>query len=105
MKPCLGAYSFLRRNTVYVVIGITIAWGIYAAMGTWILCTPIAFNWDSTIPGGHCANRNASYYAIGIIDVGTDIFIWLLPIPMVWNLQLPRGNKIGLTAIFGIGLV
>lgn len=98
---------FIRsfRMAAYMVMTVTILWSIYAAIGTWALCTPIAFNWNPMIPGGHCANRQASFYAIGVLDVATDCLIFLLPIPMIWNLQTAMRNKIGLYLIFSIGVV
>lgn len=88
-----------------MVMTITVIWSIYAALGTWALCTPIAFNWNPDIPGGHCADRQASFYAIGVLDVATDCLIFLLPLPMIWNLQTAMRNKIGLSLIFSIGVV
>ena len=86
-------------------MSITIAWGVFSAIATWGICTPIAYDWNPNIPGGHCGNRNAVYYTVGIIDVITDIFIFLLPTRMVWRLQISLGNKIGLSLVFGIGLM
>lgn len=95
----------LDRMAAYLVMTVTIIWSVYAALGTWVLCTPIAFNWNPMIPGGHCADRQASFYTIGVLDVATDCLIFLLPIPMIWNLQTALRNKIGLTLIFSIGVV
>ncbi len=97
--------STLDRIASYMVMTISIIWSIYAALGTWALCSPIAFNWNPMIPGGHCADRQASFYAIGVLDVATDCLIFLLPIPMIWNLQTALRNKIGLSLIFSIGVV
>ena len=93
------------RISAYIVMSITFAWGVFASIATWAICTPIAYNWNPMIPGGHCANRKAVYYAVGIVDVSTDILIFLLPTRMIWRLQISLANKIGLSFIFGIGLM
>ena len=69
-----------------------------------LVCQPLEFNWNSTIEG-HCGNRTTALEAVGILNLITDFFIFLLPMPVLWGLQLPVGKKIGLTATFGIGIV
>ena len=41
----------------------------------------------------------------GAVGVATDFFIFCLPIPVVWKLQLPLKKKIGVLAIFMTGLL
>lgn len=40
-----------------------------------------------------------------VVNITTDFIIWALPLPMVWRLHLPRGQKIGLSLIFLLGLL
>lgn len=44
-------------------------------------------------------------YVVGIFGIVSDIFIFVLPLPVIWNLQMPTRRKIGVTAIFATGLV
>ena len=81
------------------------AWGVLASTVTWAWCVPIAFAWDITIPGGHCANRDAGYLAVGVIDAVTDLFILILPLPMIYKLQIPRMKQISLAVIFSIAIL
>ena len=39
----------------------------------------------------------------GAINVASDIYIFCLPMPVVWKLQLPPRKKIGVLAIFKTG--
>ena len=41
----------------------------------------------------------------GAVGVATDFFIFCLPIPVVWKLQLPLKKKIGVLTIFMTGLL
>ena len=84
-------------------MSLNVVWGIWAALCAWVLCSPVAYNWDIRIPGGHCLDRKETYISVGVIDIFIDVCIFLMPIPMVWNLQLPLKNRIGLLSIFGIG--
>jgi len=75
---------------------------------TLVTCKPIAFNWDITIVGGSCGDRMAAYRWISIPNILTDLFMLVLPLPVVWKLQTGNTQKIGLTATFltgSIGLI
>ena len=72
---------------------------------TWAFCVPIAYNWDKSIPGGHCANLDGSFLAIGVIDAFTDTVILILPLPMIWRLMIPRKKQISLAIIFSIAVL
>ncbi|KAJ8113343.1 hypothetical protein OPT61_g4508 [Boeremia exigua] len=47
----------------------------------------------------------ASLYMSYAVDVISDFLIMLLPIRVVWKLQVPRGQKIAIVALFSSGLV
>ena len=40
----------------------------------------------------------------GIFGLVTDLYIFILPLPMLWRLQMPLKRKLGITAIFLTGL-
>lgn len=40
----------------------------------------------------------------GVGNVTTDIFLVILPLPAVWNLQMPLKRKIAVLSMFMIGL-
>ncbi|KAL8814159.1 MAG: hypothetical protein Q9223_006600 [Gallowayella weberi] len=88
----------------YVVAAIVTGWAISVFLETFLLCRPFAYNWDPTIKDFTCGNRNAAYIGAGSLNIVTDLMVLMLPIPMVWNLQIPRRNKAILTAVFGMGL-
>lgn len=53
----------------------------------------------------YCDNTNALNLAFVISDVLTDLMILIIPIPIVWKLQMSTTTKIGLTGIFLLGLL
>ncbi|MCJ1285448.1 hypothetical protein MMC26_004788 [Xylographa opegraphella] len=93
------------RVAAYTIMGLSIVYGFAVLLETLLICKPIAFNWDTTIEGGSCANQTQAFEAVGILNLLTDIAIIILPMPWLWTLQLPFSKKIGLTAIFGIGII
>ena len=93
------------RRSVYVLAVVLImtflAGGLTGSLG----CQPLAFFWDSTIPGGHCININAFFRWISLPNIVTDIAMLVLPQPLIWTLQATRNQKIGLTLTFLTGSV
>lgn len=59
--------------------------------------------WDHKVPGS-CINLTASWYANAAFSIVTDFIILLLPTPAISSLQLPRKTKIGLIAVFSVGI-
>lgn len=86
-------------------MAVSVCWFVSVFLEEMLLCRPLAFNWDPRIEGGNCANRPAAYLATGIINLLTDIMVLCLPVPMVWNLQLPKRKKFALSTVFGVGFV
>ena len=67
------------------------------------ICTPITRFW--TLEEGWCFdvwNYTVSYSVINIV---TDFTVWAMPIPLVWSLYLPKGQKVGLSLVFLLGLL
>lgn len=65
-------------------------------------CKPLALSWNPTLVGT-CIDRPASYQATAILGLLTDLYIIILPIPTIIELQMPWQQKVGVVAIFGIG--
>ncbi len=68
-------------------------------------CWPFAKNWDITIESGHCIDRFKLVVAFNALNVITDIAIWTLPIPVLWNLHMSMRLKTEILAVFGVGLM
>jgi hypothetical protein len=80
-------------------------WCLSVILCGFLLCRPFAYNWDQTIPGGHCNNQILSYILTGSFNIVTDMLVLCLPIPMIWKLQMPFKTKVALTLIFAIGFL
>lgn len=60
------------------------------------------------ISSATCAGRNKVVNVmLGTVNIVSDLYILLLPLPAIWSLQLPTKKKLGVSAIFttGIGYV
>jgi hypothetical protein len=48
-------------------------------------------------------NKESHFWSTSIIGIVLDFSIWVLPIPVVGKLRLPKRQKISLTAVFNLG--
>ncbi|KAJ6083451.1 hypothetical protein N7467_007586 [Penicillium canescens] len=96
MKWAVYALSF-------VVLGLSIS----SALILIFSCFPPSKFWDITgTVSGHCMSASSQqtfYEANGVLNIVTDILIYLTPIPMLWKVQIPLRKKIALTGVFGLG--
>jgi hypothetical protein len=76
-----------------------VAWGVF---GVIFLCSPTRKYWDSFVPGS-CRDAEVHFWSTSIIGIILDWAIWLLPIPVVRRLKLPRRQKIGLLVVSSLG--
>ena len=75
------------------------------ALGAILGCTPINYNWDRTQPGGYCVDARIFSIGVSIPNIVTDVIILLLPLPVIWQMQLHFSKKIALSAIFSLGIL
>lgn len=90
----------LHRAACWALAAVLIALWFASTLSVFFMCTPIAYLWDRTIPGGHCFQINTYYRYISLPNIVTDLIIFVLPLPVVWKLHTSRNIKIGLTITF-----
>ncbi|RYC57891.1 hypothetical protein CHU98_g8303 [Xylaria longipes] len=93
------------RSAVYVVIILTAALIVAVIFESFFLCRPFAYTWDKTIKGGVCGSSTNAYLAIAITNLIIDLSVVALPMPVLWQLQMPTRKKVAVSAILGFGLV
>src|SRR5437763_5502261 len=76
-----------------------VAWAISGTIGAALNCQPIERNWDP-MESRDCAERMDFWLAMGILHVVTDAFIFVLPLPLLKMLPLPKLQKGVLMMIF-----
>lgn len=67
-----------------------------------VLCKPVRFNWDKSIEG-ECTGEHIAYLVSGIMNLAIDIFIVILPLPVVFRLQMAWSRRISVAAMFSLG--
>lgn len=87
-------------------MGVVVLYWLGFTMGTLFQCTPMAFNWDRTIPGGKCMKPKMGFLISGSINLVVDVILVAMPIPVVWRMQhVTTMKKIGIIGMFSLGLL
>lgn len=90
------------RYVCYAMMGACILWAVGDILTVALLCRPISFNWDKTVDGS-CGDINAAYLAVHSLNFAIDAGIAVLPVPVLWGLQMPTANKVGIMVMFALG--
>ncbi|OGM43971.1 hypothetical protein ABOM_007989 [Aspergillus bombycis] len=90
--------------SVNAVASLVIVWCVAVYIVGAMTCIPFRKLWDPTVPG-RCINLPQFYYGLQIPNILTDAIILVMPIRLVWNLQIPKTQKILLSGIFLLGFL
>lgn len=88
------------RVLAWVVFILTAMTSISLIVAACFQCTPIAYWWDRSIPGGYCFNVQAFFHAQSIPGFVLDIAIMAMPVHTIWNLKLPTYKRLALVGVF-----
>lgn len=88
----------------FCLIGIYLIGGAYAGMffSTLFQCAPIRRAWHPELPG-HCLPEKGLPYASGAINVVSDFYVLIIPIPCIWSLNMKLHRKLRVLSIFSLG--
>lgn len=99
----------LRINTlVWVCLALCFAWATGCAIAFTSACRPPSYFWTMYLnpEGGKCVTNLYAYYlgnAAG--NLFTDLTILVLPMHVIWRLQMRRIQKIMASSIFSLGIL
>lgn len=109
--PKLAILILYRRLFVYKVTRFFIT-VLFVVLGLYFValltagfaaCHPFASNWDLSIPGFYCINKESLYRWSALPNIITDVCLLVMPLPITWGLRLHIRLKIQLTVLFLIG--
>lgn len=83
----------------------TIALGISVLFADIFQCTPVAYVYDPSIPGGHCIDQGAFFVVTATMTIFTDLLVVTIPMIIVYSLQMPIRRKVMVVGILCLGLV
>lgn len=80
-----------------------IVWCIANIMAAFLICRPLARNWDFAMPGT-CGSQPDFYFTMGIINLITDAILIGLPMPYIYKLAMPMRKKLIAMALLSVGI-
>lgn len=93
-----------RRFTIalYCTHAFIVVFFSYLTLSLIFNCTPTQRFWNRALPG-HCLNEYAWYLANVIVDVLIDLWVLVLPVPMIWRLQMSYTKRVLVVGAFLCG--
>lgn len=101
----LFAPNIRTRYLIYAGIAYNAITNIAIMVAFPAICAPRGNdNWITSLekPSCHTPLEDLAV-AAGALNFASDVYILLLPVPMIWGLQLPMRRKIGLLTVFATG--
>lgn len=90
------------RIALWCMVAFVIAWYFIALFTTIFRCIPITDIW-SAHPTGRCINFSRWAVSTAVLNVLSDLAVLVMPMPLIWKLQLPMHKKIGVSIAFSLG--
>ena len=95
------------RIASWIIGFVVVVWSTVTFLLMIFSCHPIKANWDVKLylkPTTHCYPRAYDVINIhGFCNVITDFALLVLPLPMLWKLQMNVRKKLSIVAIFATG--
>jgi hypothetical protein len=66
-------------------------------------CKPIRAAWDPfRFATGKCVDNAIVYIVTAVVNIISDLILFVIPMPMLVHLKMPLGQRIGAGIMFGI---
>lgn len=91
------------KFAIYSVAIFVIAWCPAVLLVNIFQCNPIKFYWNKSIKGGTCIDILAYWRYSSVPIILSDIAILVIPLPMIWRLQMTTRRKLAVSGVFLTG--
>lgn len=98
-----GTDQRVYRLVVRAAIGLVLAAHLGCALSLVLACSPVDKSWNP-LRDGSCLPPGPSFTGYAIVTIVSDVVVALLPVPVLLRLNVRLDKKLGLVAIFMLGL-
>lgn len=91
------------RIACIAMFSLVCVWGLALLLTTSLLCRPIAKNWNPELPGS-CGSQAEEVIAFAGANMVIDFLITLMPLPVLWTLQMSFKKKVWISVVLSLGL-
>lgn len=88
--------------TLWVVGAVNAIWWIIQLIVPWMFCNPVQKDVNPFLPGT-CSAASPWYLGSACINAFFDLIILILPVPVVWSMQMAVSKRISVIIIFVLG--
>jgi large subunit ribosomal protein L36e len=88
---------------IHALIWLNLIYYILYFFTTLFLCVPQRKMWEPHIPG-RCFSLAAVIISAAFINIISDVLMFLIPLFCISTLQMPKSRKLGIAAVFAVGL-
>jgi hypothetical protein len=105
----IASSNVTYRNSIFVILGVTVATFLTTFLGILLLCQPVAANWDTSLVAdgkAKCAGTNAMIalsYTSTASSIATDMACAVLPAVVLWRTQMKLATKISVSILLSFG--
>ncbi|KAJ5033435.1 uncharacterized protein L3040_008551 [Drepanopeziza brunnea f. sp. 'multigermtubi'] len=98
------AFAHFRKTviSIYVLIGVLACYYLPVLFLKLRLCTPIEGLWDTSVDAV-CWDKQRVFFVDAVVSCVTDGVVLILPVPLVWSLNVPLVKKLRIAALLGAG--
>ncbi|KAJ5174129.1 uncharacterized protein N7482_000006 [Penicillium canariense] len=92
-----------KVEVIYISLFIMLFYYVPALFIKIFFCDPISAYWLGTSNGGRCLDQRKVIIADSVISIATDLWILVLPVPLMWPLHMTTSKKMRVMGILGAG--
>lgn len=91
--------------TARMIMGFVVISNVWTIGSVLTACIPLRAYWDTAARNGALCQSEQIWWFNNGLHVATDFFIFALPLPVIWNLQLPWRQKLAVVVLFALGFL
>ncbi|KAF2435248.1 integral membrane protein [Tothia fuscella] len=91
------------RRLVWITLGVVTLGMAVFFVALWTQCFPISSYWNLLRVDRDCIPEGPPLITQTVFNVITDFIIYVLPMPILFQLKLPSTQRVGLMILFGVG--
>ncbi|KAI0015026.1 hypothetical protein F4780DRAFT_784544 [Xylariomycetidae sp. FL0641] len=95
--------AWFRRGCRFVLASVAM-YCVASVLATVFQCRPVAAAFDKSLEPSDCIDNARFWLANAGFSIATDVVILLMPMPLVYALQIPRVQKVALMMVFALGV-
>ncbi|KAG8529269.1 uncharacterized protein KY384_005904 [Bacidia gigantensis] len=93
------------RTVCWMFVAIFFGYALSTAIADVFLTVPVNARWNSRVKPVRTVDQIKLFVANAAFNITTDILLLLLPTVTIWRMRMTTMHKIGLTAIFSLGVL